>query len=360
MYNKVNILFYQKGDTMNLLSRNISKQMKQYSVSGLSLAVIRDGRLDEATAYGTLESGTTRNITTNSILNSCSISKFITAMLVLTLSDQAIVHLDEDVNDRLTSWNIPTNLFTSKKKITLRNLLSHQSGITDPPNSFEPYTLAKGLPKMSELLAGNTLYCPVPIAATYKPESEFHYSDANFCIIEQLLEDITGKSFSQLLEEFIFQPLQMKNSTLFSPNVIDKTDDFACGHNKDGTVTNEKYPFYPFAAASGIWTTPTDLSTLVIEIIHSLQGKGKLKLSQKTVQDMISPQGCSKWTGLGVFLDDSNEDLQIYSLGWGVGFQCMMVCYPHRGNGAVIMTNSDLGVHQMKGIIGEVLKTLSL
>ncbi len=47
---------------------------------------------------------------------------------------------------------------------------------------------------------------------------------------------------------------------------------------------------------------------------------------------MISPQGCSKWTGLGVFLDDSNENLQIYSLGWGVGFQCMMVCYPYRGN----------------------------
>lgn len=104
----------------------------------------------------------------------------------------------------------------------------------------------------------------------------------------------------------------------------------------------------------------TNLSALVIEIIHSLQGKGKLKLSQKFVLDMISPQGCSKWTGLGVFLDNSNEELQIYSLGWGVGFQCMMVCYPYCGNGAVIMTNSDLGVHQMEGIIGEVVKTLSL
>lgn len=83
------------------------------------------------------------------------------------------------------------------------------------------------------------------------------------------LEDITGRLFSQLLEEHIFQPLQMKNSTLFSPQDIDKTDVFACGHNKDRTVTNEKYPFYPFAAASGIWTTPTDLS--------ALEGVAKLK-----------------------------------------------------------------------------------
>ncbi|MGN4613597.1 serine hydrolase domain-containing protein [Bacillus cereus group sp. MYBK71-2] len=345
---------------MNLKNNNIHEKMNQYSGAGLSLAVIRDGKLDEAIAFGTLESGTTRTVTTNSIFNSCSISKFITTMLVMTLSNQEIVHLDEDVNDRLISWNIPTNLFTSQKKTTLRNLLSHQSGIIDPPNSFEHYTLAQGRPNIAELLAGKTSYCSVPIEVTYKPESEFHYSDANFCIIELLLEDITGKPFNFLLEEYIFQPMQMKNSTIFSPEDIDKTDAFACGHNKDGTVTNEKYPFYPFAATLGIWTTPTDLSTLVLEIIHSLQGKGKLKLSQKTVQDMISPQGCSKWTGLGVFLDDSNENLQIYSLGWGVGFQCMMVCYPYRGNGAVIMTNTDLGVHQMEGIIGEVLEALSL
>ncbi|HDR7912843.1 TPA: beta-lactamase family protein [Bacillus wiedmannii] len=345
---------------MNLKSHIIYEKMNQYSVASLSLAVIRDGKLDETIAFGTLESGTTRTVTTNSIFNSCSISKFITAMLVLTLSDQKTVHLDEDVNDRLTSWNIPTNLFTSQNKVTLRNLLSHQSGIIDPPNSFEHYTLAQGRPNLSELLAGKTSYCPVRIEVTYKPESEFHYSDANFCIIELLLEDITGKPFNLLLEEYIFQPLQLKNSMLFSTKDINKMEAFACGHNKDGTITNEKYPFYPFAASSGIWTTPTDLSTLVIEIIHSLQGQSKLKLSQKLVQDMISPQGCSKWTGLGVFLDDSNKDLQMYSLGWGVGFQCMMVCYPYRGNGAVIMTNADLGVHQMEGIIGDVLKTLSL
>ncbi|PEI70793.1 penicillin-binding protein [Bacillus wiedmannii] len=345
---------------MNLKSNNIYEKMNQYSVAGLSLAVIRDGTLDKVAAFGTLESGTTRTITTNSIFNSCSISKFITTMLVLTLSDQEIIHLDEDVNDRLTSWNIPTNLFTSQTKVTLRNLLSHQSGIIDPPNSFEHYTLAQGRPSMSEILAGKTSYCSVPIEITYKSENEFHYSDANFCIIELLLEDITGKPFNLLLEEYIFQPLQLKNSMLFPPEDINKMEAFACGHNEDGIVTDEKYPFYPFAAASGIWTTPTDLSALVIEIIHSLQVKGKLKLSQKLVQDMLSPQGCSKWTGLGIFLDVSNEDLQMHSLGWGVGFQCMMICYPYRGNGAVIMTNTDLGVHQMEGIIGEVLKTLSL
>ncbi len=73
---------------MNLKSNTIYEKMNQYSVAGLSLAVIRDGTLDEAIVFGTLESGTTKTVTTDSIFNSCSISKFITAMLVLTLSDQ--------------------------------------------------------------------------------------------------------------------------------------------------------------------------------------------------------------------------------------------------------------------------------
>ena len=90
--------------------------MNQYSVAGLSLAVIRDSNLDETAIFGTLESGTNRTVTIDSIFNSCSISKFITTILVLTLSDHKIVHLDEDINDRLTSWNIPTNLLTSQKK----------------------------------------------------------------------------------------------------------------------------------------------------------------------------------------------------------------------------------------------------
>lgn len=104
---------------MKLKSNDIYEKMNQYSVAGLSLAAIRDGKLDEAIAFGTLESGTTRTVTTDSIFNSCSISKFITAILTLKLCNQGIVHLDEYVNDRLTSWNIPTNLFTSQKKITL-------------------------------------------------------------------------------------------------------------------------------------------------------------------------------------------------------------------------------------------------
>jgi hypothetical protein len=55
---------------------------------------------------------------------------------------------------------------------------------------------------------------------------------------------------------------------------------------------------------------------------------------------------------------DKYKELKISSLGWGKGFQCIMIASPYSGTGAVIMTNSDLGVHQSKGLIGEVAKSL--
>jgi len=61
--------------------------------------------------------------------------------------------------------------------------------------------------------------------------------------------------------------------------------------------------------------------------------------------------------GLGVFLDGAGEQLEISSLGWGVGYQCMLVAYPHLDKGFVAMINTDTGVHQMQGLLGEIYRS---
>jgi len=162
------------------------------------------------------------------------------------------------------------------------------------------------------------------------------------------------------MDELIFEPLNMKNSTLeyVIPEV--KKYNFACGHNKYGKLVDGKYPIYPYTAAAGLWSTPTDLSSLVIEIMDSLKGNSNLRISSKIIKEMLTSQGCSEWAGLGVFLDNSDSNLEISSLGWGIGFQSIMIAYPYLGTGAVIMTNSDLGFHQTKGLIGEIIKSIAL
>jgi CubicO group peptidase (beta-lactamase class C family) len=344
---------------MKLGNINIKDRMEHYNVKGLSLALIENGQLSVVEHYGLNELGTSNFVKSDSIFNACSISKFLTGMLVMTLTEQGILDLDENINKKLISWRVPDNMLTLHNKVTLRHLLSHQSGVVDPDDSFSELKSTDPIPSMVELLEGKTSYCKAPIEVSFEPGSEFQYSDAGFCIIQQLIEDVTGKTFEVVTNELIFKPLKMENSS-FPKLISDLTKkNFSYGHNKKGQLVDGKYAIYPYPAASGLWTTPTDLAKLVIELISSLKGKSKIGLSKMKAIEMIHSQGCKEWTGLGLFLDGGEKELEISSLGWGVGFQCMMVAYPYQETGLVIMTNTDLEVHQLKGIIGEVYNSLT-
>lgn len=342
---------------MQLTNINIEERMKHYHVPGLSITYISQGRKPVTENYGVLEVRTQQTVHDDAIFSACSISKFVTGMLVLKLTEQGLLDLDEDVNKRLVSWKVSNNAYTKKKSVTLRNLLSHQSGIKDPDHSFTELQVKTEIPTMVDLLEGKTPYCKERIEVTYEPESEFHYTDAGFCIIQQLIEDVTNKTFEQVVDEYLFTPLNMENST-FNPIGAQTNRALSCGHTKNGQVVDGNYPFYPYPAASGLWTTSFDLSQLVLELLNACKGQSKIGISAKHAKEMVTPQGGRPWTGLGVFLKGSDQELEISSLGWGVGFQCMLVAYPYLEEGVVILTNAELGMHQMEGIIGEIYQSL--
>ncbi|MFF2175983.1 serine hydrolase domain-containing protein [Lysinibacillus sp. NPDC058147] len=337
---------------------NIRERMEHYHITGLSLVAFEKGKISKTDHFGVLETGTNKKINEHSIFNACSISKFLTSVLVLKLVEQGIVDLDEDVNEKLVSWKVPDNPFTKHKKVTLRNLLCHQSGIVDPEGSFMPVESFKEMPTMIEILNGKTIYCPTSIEVTVEPESEFHYSDAGFCLIQLLLEDITQKPFSHLMDTFIFKPLSMTNSTFSTALSTSNMDNFACGHDQYGALIPEKYSIYPYLAACGIWTTPSDLAKLLLDIMNAVKSQSKIGITSKQVKELFHPQGCKEWTGLGIFLDGTDDNLEFSSLGWGVGFQCMLVANPYLEKGIIMMTNTDTGMHQMKGIMGEIYHSI--
>jgi len=208
--------------------------MKYYNIQGLSITLLEGGKLSGAENYGLLEVGSNRKVKEDSIFNACSVSKFFTAMLAMKLVGDELLSLDGDVNLGLVSWKVPENNFTKNKKVTLRNLLSHQSGIKDPEGSFPELNSKISFPSIVEILEGQTAYCKSPIHVTCEPGSEFHYSDAGFCIIQQLIEDVTEKPFHQVMEEQIFEPLRMENSHYNTTMLEVDTQKFSCGHNKNG------------------------------------------------------------------------------------------------------------------------------
>jgi len=294
------------------IQMNLAERMNHYHVPGLSMATIQDGKLESTFCCGTLEAGTDRKVDPATLFNACSISKLAATMLILKWVEQGGLNLDEPVNERLRTWRLPDNEYTLCKSVTLRMLLSHQSGLQDPPDSFAPYNPLLGEPTMPDLLSGRTSYCPQRIEPKAEPGSEFSYSDAGFCVIEQLVEDVSGLSFKLAMKEQLLDPLHMTHSTYDAPVLSGAIANVACGHEKGGNVTSAKYPHYPYAAAAGLWTTPNDLAALTIEIMQALHGGGKLGVSSGLIEDMISPQGGSQWAGLGVFLDHADKRLRFH------------------------------------------------
>ncbi|WP_338780357.1 serine hydrolase domain-containing protein [Metabacillus sp. FJAT-52054] len=326
---------------------DIAESMKKSFIAGAGIALIQDGRISRKAGFGVLERGQEERVTADTVFNACSISKFAAAMLAMRLVSEDVLALDEDVNRRLKSWRVPANGFT--QPVTLRLLLSHQSGIKDPGGSFMELDFFRSAPSIIEILKGTTRYCPEPVHLQYEPGTEFHYSDAGYCVLEQLIQDVTGVAYEELLKSKVLKPLGMDCSTL---NVLDAHA--AAGHNREGSVLEEKYPVYPYPAAAGLWASADNLGKLFTELLDAVNAKSKLSISQNIAEEMIRAQGCSPWTGLGVFVNGE----EISSLGWGKGFQSMAVIYPRLGTGAVIMTNTDTGFHQRDGWIGKILERI--
>ncbi|MWV42255.1 serine hydrolase [Paenibacillus sp. HJL G12] len=329
--------------------------MREQKIPGLSMAFIESGRLSRHVCLGELAMGDGQPVRPDTMFNACSISKFAAAMLALVLVEEGVLGLDGEVSDHLVAWRIPEHPMYDTRKVTLRRLLSHQAGFADPKGSFSHYAREHGAPFMAELLGGTTYYRKEPAGLTTEPGSRFIYSDTGYCILQLMIEDVTGESYDDLMREKIFEPLHMNHSRIVTSH-SEILPGSAIGHSKDGERLHMPYTVYPYPAAAGLWATPSDLVLLLTELMASLRGEGGIGISARTASEMIVPQGCFQWTGLGVFLDSFNGQLEISSLGWGEGYQCVLIAYPDTGKGAVWMMNADPGVHQSQSLLGEAAR----
>lgn len=107
---------------------NILDRMKYYKVPGLSIAVIKDYKIDWAKGYGLADTTQKTRVTTETMFSAGSISKFLMAVTALKLVEEGKIDLDSPINKYLTSWKIADNDYTKKTPITLRMLLSHSAG----------------------------------------------------------------------------------------------------------------------------------------------------------------------------------------------------------------------------------------
>lgn len=330
----------------------IADRMERYKVPGLSIAVINDNKIEWAKGYGVLEVESDKPVNTETLFQAASISKPVAAMAALYFADQGVLSLDEEVNDRLTSWKIPASEFTQSESVTLRRLLSHTAGTT--VHGFGGYPADATVPTLVQLLNGEKPANSAPIVVDIAPNSRFRYSGGGYCIAQQLLIDIEEKAFPQIAQEKVLAPLGMSLSTYEQPLPENRRINAATAHKTSGEPIQGKYHTYPEMAAAGLWTTPSDLARFAIDISNTFDGKSETVLSRDMIIEMLTVQHGNY--GLGLSIGGSDRDFGFGHGGSNAGFRCFMTHYAKRGQGVVIMTNGDQG----SSLYNEILRSMAV
>lgn len=336
------------------LRLSLEQLMSAYKVPGISVALIDDYQIVWAKGYGVIEPGSDKKVDTQTVYQAGSISKPVAATGALVLVEQGKLSLDEDVNKKLTTWKVPENDFTKNEKVTLRRIMSHTAGLA--VHGFPGYDVDEPVPTLVQIFNGEKPANTAPIRVDFQPGSMSRYSGGGVTIEQQLMIDVTGKPFPALMRELVLDKIGMNDSSYEQPLPAKRAAMTAGGTRPDGTEIHGRWHVYPEMAAAGLWTTPTDLAEFGIEIALSKQGKSNRVLSQKMVNEMLTPAPNAKENeGLGFFLD-KNTPGQFSHGGADEGFQALFTMNADNGKGAVIMADSDNGIALAGFLLDKIAK----
>jgi CubicO group peptidase (beta-lactamase class C family) len=147
--------------------QRLEDRMAAYHVPGVSIAVIHNGSIEWAQGFGVVQAGR-GPVTTETMFQAASISKPVSAMAALHLVEQGKLSLDADVNQALTSWKIPPSAAAPGAVVTLRQLLSHTAGLTNP---VPGYSAGAPIPTLIQVLNGDQPANSGPIRVEASSES---------------------------------------------------------------------------------------------------------------------------------------------------------------------------------------------
>ena len=261
-----------------------------------------------------------------------SITKQFTATLTLQLVEQGKIKLDGKITDYLPDYRKDIG-----EKVTVHHLLTHSSGIpsyTGQPGFFEnvsrnPYKVSEFVKKYA---SGNL---------EFEPGSKYSYNNSGYFLLGAIIEQVTGKSYEQVLKENILDPAGMKNTGYDHYNTI--IPKRASGYNKtpDG-YTNAPYldMSIPYAAGS-MYSTVEDLylwdQALYTDKLISAQSKALM-------YKPFLQEYAYGWVVTNASFKQNDKPVQVITHGGGInGFTTTIVRYPNEKNLIVLLDNTGTG-----------------
>lgn len=331
---------------------NIADRMKHHKTIGVSIAVIKDYKVEWAKGYGFADASQKRPVTENTLFQAASISKSLNSLGVLKLVQEKKIDLNTDINNYLVTWKFPYDP-QHGGPITIAQLLSHTAGLT--VHGFPGYEKGKIIPTLLQVLDGSNPANTEAIRSFAKTGNQFSYSGGGITITQLIIEDVTHQPYAEYMQKNVLDPLGMTASSYMQPPSHEKEALLATGYKPNGTEVPGKYHIYPEQAAAGLWTNPTDLCKYIIETQLAFKGQSGKVLTPELTRLRVTP--VKEDSGLGTFINSRVAGSSKYfnHNGGNEGFTCTSYGSLNEGNGVVIMTNSNNG-----SILEEILNSVAI
>ena len=313
----------------DVVDRYVQSQMQKLKIPGFSLAVIKNGKLIKAKGYGLASVEFNVPAKPETIYQSGSVGKQFTATLIMMLVEKGQIHL----NDKISKY-LP-NTPPSWKNITIRNLLTHTSGIKDYTKGEINYRLDYTEPQLLKIIESLPL--------NFQPGEKWSYSNSGYVLLGFIIKKVTGKFYGDLLHEYIFTPLGMNTARII--NEADIIPNRAAGYRLlKGELKNQEYvsPSLNTTADGSLYITVYDMTKWDAALYtDKLLNKSDLelmwtptKLNNGNLAN--SPEG---YYGFGWFINFVNGHRVIEHPGAWQGFTAFIARYVNDKLTIIVLTN---------------------
>ncbi len=304
----------------------IVEKMSETRIPGLSIALLKDGRVVYQKGFGFRDIEQGLEATPRTVYGVGSITKTVTAIAVLQLVEKGLISLDDPVGKYLG-----LDLRVKGEPVTVEHLLTHTSGI---PALGYAEAFIRGVlgiadtwvpaAKPDDVVA---FMSEASSWASHRPGERFFYLNEGYVLLGKIIEKVSGTSYEDYVRKNVLEPLEMSRS-YFSREEVESDPDVATPYivDREGRITRSRFP-YGITADGGLFSNALDLLNLASMIIDGGRFADRQVLSTDLVKEMVKPRVRIGYT---LFGDES--------YGYGV------IVYP-----------SFLGAYRLVGHSGSVL-----
>ena len=190
---------------------NLTERMKHHKISGVSIAVVHNFKIDWARGYGWADIEEKRPVTEKTLFQAASISKSLNGVGVLRLVQEGKIDLNTDINQYLTTWKFPYDTVSRNKPVTVAALLSHTAGLTI--HGFPGYARGDSLPSIPRILDGQKPANTEAVRSFIEPGIRVEYSGGGVTVTQLIVTDITGQPYDEFMQKTVLGPMGMTASS---------------------------------------------------------------------------------------------------------------------------------------------------